>query len=68
MIIMMGGIPTSGKSTIARNILKELGSGEMLEPLSLFPCEKRGDVCMAPDPSTRIGCLVYSFFGISSIA
>ena len=41
---MMGGIPTSGKSTIARNIIKELGSGEILEPLSLFPCEKRGDV------------------------
>jgi len=44
MIIMMGGIPTSGKSTIARNILKELGSAVNVEPLSLFPCEKRGDV------------------------
>ena len=44
MIIMVGGIPTSGKSTMTRNILSELGSGEMLEPMKLFPCEKRGDV------------------------
>ena len=44
MIIMMGGIPTSGKSTIARNILKELGPAVNAEPMKLFPCEKRGDV------------------------
>ena len=44
MIIMIGGVPCSGKSSLTRNILSELGSGEMLEPMKLFPCEKRGDV------------------------
>ena len=44
MIVMIGGVPCSGKSTITRNILSELGSAEYVEPMKLFPCEKRGDV------------------------
>ena len=41
---MIGGVPCSGKSTLTRNILSELGSAEFVEPMKLFPCEKRGDV------------------------
>ena len=44
MIIMIGGVPCSGKSSLTRNILSELGSGEMLEPMKLFPCQRHGDV------------------------
>ena len=44
MIILVGGVPCSGKSSLTRNIISELGSGEMLEPMKLFPCEKRGNV------------------------
>ena len=65
----MGGIPTSGKSTIARNILKELGSGEkMLEPMKLFPCEKRGDVLIVgryPEGETFGGTDRISYGAIS---
>ena len=43
MIIMIGGIPCSGKSTLMRNILSELGSHEDVEPMKLFPCQKYGD-------------------------
>tara|TARA_R110000787_G_scaffold192754_1_gene304269 strand:+ start:1678 stop:1860 length:183 start_codon:yes stop_codon:yes gene_type:complete len=59
MIIMMGGIPTSGKSTIARNILKELGSAVNVEPLSLFPCEKRGDSAGKLNAKNKTGVWVY---------
>jgi len=44
MIIFIGGIPCSGKSTLTRNILNELGSPEYITPMKLFPCEKRGNV------------------------
>ena len=44
MIVMIGGVPCSGKSSLTRNILSELGSAEYVEPMKLFPCEKRGDV------------------------
>ena len=44
MIIMIGGVPCSGKSTLTRNILSELGSAEFVEPMKLFPCQKHGDV------------------------
>ena len=44
MIVMIGGVPCSGKSTITRNILSELGSAEYVEPMKLFPCEKRGEI------------------------
>ena len=44
MITIIGGVPCSGKSTLTRNILSEFGSAEFVEPMKLFPCEKRGDV------------------------
>lgn len=68
MIIMIGGVPCSGKSSLTRNILSELGSGEMLEPLSLFPCEKRGDVLIVgryPEGETFGGTDRISYGAIS---
>ena len=40
MIVMIGGVPCSGKSTLTRNILSVLGSAEFVEPMKLFPCQK----------------------------
>ena len=44
MIIMIGGIPCSGKSTLMRMILKDLGEGEQIMPIPLFPCQKHKDI------------------------
>ena len=44
MIIMVGGAPCTGKSTLMRSILEELGEGERTEPMKLFPCQKHGDI------------------------
>jgi len=44
MIIMIGGVPCSGKSTLTRNIISELGSAEYVEPMKLFTCQKHGDI------------------------
>ena len=44
MIIMIGGIPCSGKTTLMKNIIKDLGSYELYEPISLFKCQKYKDV------------------------
>ena len=41
---MIGGVPCSGKSTLTRNILSELGSAELVEPMKLFTCQKHGDI------------------------
>ena len=65
---MIGGVPCSGKSSLTKNILSELGSGEMLEPLSLFPCEKRGDVLIVgcyPEGETFGGTDRISYGAIS---
>ena len=68
---MIGGVPCSGKSSLTRNILSdlsELGSGEMLEPMKLFPCEKRGDVLVIgryPDGETFGGTDRISYGAIS---
>ena len=45
MIIMIGGAPCTGKSTLMRSILKELSGGEyaMIEPMKLFPCQIHRD-------------------------
>ena len=43
LIIIIGGAPCSGKSTLTRNIISELGAPEYVEPKKLFPCEKRGN-------------------------
>jgi len=44
MIIMIGGVPCSGKSTLTRNIISGLGSAELVEPMKLFSCQKHGDI------------------------
>jgi len=44
MIIFIGGAPCSGKSTLTRNIISELTTPEYIQPMKLFPCEKRGNV------------------------
>ena len=44
MIIMIGGIPCSGKTTLMKSIIKNLGSYEFYEPISLFKCQKYKDV------------------------
>ena len=44
MIVMIGGVPCSGKSSLTRNILSELGSAEYVEPMKLFPCEQHGNI------------------------
>ena len=41
---MVGGVPCSGKSSLTRNILSELGSAEYVEPMKLFPCEQHGNI------------------------
>ena len=44
MIIMIGGIPCSGKSTLMRMVLEDLGEGEQIMPIPLFPCQKHKDI------------------------
>ena len=44
MIIMIGGIPCSGKSTLTREIISGLGSAEDVEPMKLFSCQKHLDI------------------------
>ena len=41
---MIGGVPCSGKSTLMRNLIQEMGSHEDVEPMKLFPCQKHDDV------------------------
>ena len=38
MIIMIGGIPCSGKSTLTREIISGLGSGDDVDRMNLFSC------------------------------
>ena len=44
MIIMIGGAPCTGKSTLMRSILEELSESVKIEPMKLFPCQKHGDI------------------------
>ena len=44
MIIMIGGIPCSGKSTLMRSIIEGLGSHENCEPMPLFRCQSHNDI------------------------
>ena len=44
MIIVIGGIPCSGKSTLMREIISGLGSAENVEPMKLFSCQKHNDI------------------------
>ena len=41
---MIGGAPCSGKSTLMRSIIEELGSAEDVEPIPLFSCQEHGDI------------------------
>lgn len=53
---------------MTRNILSELGSGKLLEPMKLFPCEKRGDVLIVgryPEGETFGGTDRISYGAIS---
>ena len=40
MIIMIGGIPCSGKSTLMREVISGLGPAVEVEPMKLFSCQK----------------------------
>jgi len=44
MVILLGGVPTSGKTKIVRSLIKDMVSGEELEPMKLFKCQKHNDV------------------------
>lgn len=46
MIIMIGGAPCTGKSTLMRSILQELSGDDyaLIEPMKLFPCQIHGDI------------------------
>ena len=44
MIIMIGGIPCSGKSTLMREIISGLGPAVEVEPMKLFSCQKHNDI------------------------
>ena len=65
---MVGGAPCSGKSTLTRNILSELGSAEYVEPMKLFPCEQRGNILVVghyPEGETFGGTDRMSYGAIS---
>ena len=42
--LLVGGAPCSGKSTVMRGIIKEMGSAVNVEPMPLFSCQKHGDI------------------------
>mgnify|MGYP003679964887 CR=1 FL=1 len=44
MIIMIGGIPCSGKSTLMRSLIGGMSLPEEVEPMKLFPCQKHNDI------------------------
>ena len=44
MIIAIIGAPCSGKTTLMKSIIGELGGSEDIEPLSLFKCQKHNNI------------------------
>ena len=44
MIIMIGGAPCSGKSTLTKKVISGLGSAVNVEPMKLFNCQKHNDI------------------------
>ena len=44
MIIMIGGAPCSGKSTLTKKIISGFGSAVNVEPMKLFNCQKHNDI------------------------
>ena len=43
-IIMVGGIPTSGKSKLIRGLIGDIGSFDICNPYPLFPCQFHKDI------------------------
>ena len=67
-VLMFGGIPCSGKSTLMREIISELGSVENVEPMKLFPCQKYNDILVIgryPEGETFGGSDKISYGAIS---
>ena len=67
-VLMLGGIPCSGKSTLMREIISELGSVENVEPMKLFPCQKYNDILVIgryPEGETFGGSDKISYGAIS---
>ena len=46
MIIMIGGVPCSGKSTIMGKLLERLDDPILTEPMPLFKCQEHGDILL----------------------
>ena len=44
MIILIGGVPCSGKSTLMRRLISRLEEPTLIEPKKLFKCQEHGDV------------------------
>ena len=44
MIIMVGGVPCSGKSTLMRRLISRLEEPTLIEPKKLFKCQEHGDI------------------------
>ena len=43
-VVMMGGVPTSGNGTIVKRVIRGFDKPELVEPMSLFPFQRDGDV------------------------
>lgn len=48
---MIGGVPCSGKSTLMKSILQDLGDSKSIEPMKLFRCQKHNDILVIGDYS-----------------
>ena len=44
MIISIVGAPCSGKTTLLKSLISELGGSKDIEPLPLFKCQKHNDI------------------------
>ena len=44
MIILIGGVPCSGKSTLMRRLISRLEEPTLIEPKKLFKCQEHGDI------------------------
>ena len=70
MIISIIGAPCSGKTTLMKSIIGELGGSEDIEPLSLFKCQKHNDILIIgryPENETFGGSDRLSYGTISTI-
>tara|TARA_B100000927_G_scaffold267296_1_gene241318 strand:+ start:291 stop:824 length:534 start_codon:yes stop_codon:yes gene_type:complete len=44
MVIFIGGIPCSGKSTLMRELISRFGSSKLIEPMPLFKCQEYDNI------------------------